>query len=147
MRQWNFYHSPFRNDSGNITVEIEITFGQDVSMSAFIRLHEAMYSNGTLGNITIYPISDNSKRLIWLLLYRLVPKFYEKEVYEILMLQTDSITREGRMAFSLTLVNLLALNIIWNNHLLISFLSSSWEATLRLVSWRYQSNNCFGSLG
>ena len=54
----------FRNDSGNITVEIEITFGQDVSMSAFIRLHEAMYSNGTLGNIIIYPISDNSKRLI-----------------------------------------------------------------------------------
>ena len=77
----------------------------------------------------------------------LVPKFYEKEVYEILMLQTDSITREGRMASSLTLVDLLALNIIWNNHLFISFLRSSWKATLRLVSWRYQSNNCFGSLG
>ena len=42
----------------------------------------------------------------------LVPKFYEKEVYEMLMLQTDSITREGRMASSLTLVDLLALNII-----------------------------------
>ena len=77
----------------------------------------------------------------------LVTKFYEKEVYEILMLQTDSITREGRMASSLTLVDLLALNIIWNNHLFISFLRSSWKATLRLVSWRYQSNNCFGSLG
>ena len=75
-------------------------------MSAFIRLHEAMYSNGTLGNITIHPISDNSKGLIWLLLYRLVPKFYEKEVYEILMLQADSITKEGRMASSLTLVDL-----------------------------------------
>ena len=75
-------------------------------MSAFIRLHEAMYSNGTLGNITIYPISDNSKRLIFLLLNREVPKFYEKEVYEILMLQADSLTREGRMASSLTLVDL-----------------------------------------
>lgn len=75
-------------------------------MSAFIRLHEAMYSNGTLGNITIYPISDNSKRLILLLLYRLVSKFYEKEVYQILMLQADSTTGEGRMASSLTLVDL-----------------------------------------
>lgn len=75
-------------------------------MSAFIRLHEAMYSNGTLGNITIYPISDNSKRLIFILLNREVPKFYEKEVYEILMLQADSLTREGRMASSLTLVDL-----------------------------------------
>lgn len=75
-------------------------------MSAFIRLHEAMYSNGTLGNITIYPISDNSKRLICLLLNRVVAKFYKKEVYEILMLQADSITREGRMSSSLTLVDL-----------------------------------------
>ena len=75
-------------------------------MSAFILLHEAIYSNGTLGNKTIYPISDNSKRLICLLLNRLVPKFYEKEVYRILMLQADSITREGRMHSSLTLVDL-----------------------------------------
>lgn len=75
-------------------------------MSAFIRLHEAMYSNGTLGNITIYPISDNSKRLICLLLNRVVAKFYKKEVYEILMLQADSIRREGRMSSSLTLVDL-----------------------------------------
>lgn len=89
-----------------MTVEIEIIFGQDVSMSAFIRLHEAIYSNGTLGNITIYPNSDSSKRLICLLLNRLVPKFYEKEVYRILMLQADSITREGRMDSSLTLVDL-----------------------------------------
>lgn len=75
-------------------------------MSAFIRLHEAMYSNGTLGNITIYPVSDNSKRLICLVLNRLVPKFYEKRVYQILMLQADSLAREGRMASSLTKLDL-----------------------------------------
>lgn len=114
-------------------------------MSAFIRLHEVMYSNGTLGNITIYPVSDNSKRLICLVLNRLVPKFYEKRVYQILMLQADSLAREGRMASSLT-----KLDLSFEHNLkqfFFSFLRSSWKATLKLVSWRYQSNNCFGSLG
>lgn len=51
----------FRNESGKTAAEVEITFGQHVLMSAFILLYKELYENGTLGNMTVTPISDNSK--------------------------------------------------------------------------------------
>lgn len=61
LRRVNVLVLNFRNESGKIAAEVEITFGQDVQMSAFILLYKELYENGTLGNMTVAPISDNSK--------------------------------------------------------------------------------------
>ena len=50
-----------RNESGKTAAEVEIIFGQHVQMTAFILLYKELYENRTLGNITVTPISDNSK--------------------------------------------------------------------------------------
>ncbi|KAJ7375164.1 hypothetical protein OS493_001902 [Desmophyllum pertusum] len=49
----------FINDSGKVAAEVEITFGQHVQVSAFILLYKELYENGTMGNMTVTPISDN----------------------------------------------------------------------------------------
>ena len=50
-----------RNESGKTAAEVEIIFGQHVQMTAFILLYKELYENRTLGNMTVTPISDNSK--------------------------------------------------------------------------------------
>lgn len=51
----------FRNNSGKVTAEIEVSFGQHVDLSAFTRLYESLHRNGTLGNMTVFVVADNSK--------------------------------------------------------------------------------------
>lgn len=50
-----------RNESGKTAAEVEIIFGQHVQMTAFILLYKELYENRTLGNMTVTPVSDNSK--------------------------------------------------------------------------------------
>lgn len=61
LRRVNVLVLNIRNESGKTAAEVEITFGQHVQMSAFILLYKELYENGTLGNMTVAPISDNSK--------------------------------------------------------------------------------------
>lgn len=61
LRLVNILVLNFRNESGKIVAEVEIIFGQQVQMSTFILLYKELYENRTLGNMTVTPISDNSK--------------------------------------------------------------------------------------
>lgn len=61
LRLVNILVLNFRNESGKTVAEVEITFGQQVQMSTFILLYKELYENRTLGNMTVTPISDNSK--------------------------------------------------------------------------------------
>ena len=51
----------FRNNSGKVTAEIEVSFGQHVDMSAFTLLYESLHRNGTLGNMVVFVVADNSE--------------------------------------------------------------------------------------
>jgi len=57
--------SPFvdysRNDNGKVVADMEIIFGQYVEMRLFISLYLALYRNGSLGDLQVQPIWDNSK--------------------------------------------------------------------------------------
>ena len=61
LRRVNILVLNFRNGSGKTVAEVEIIFGQHVQMSAFILLYKELYENRTLGNMSVTPISDNSK--------------------------------------------------------------------------------------
>lgn len=61
LRLVNILVLNFRNESGKTVAEVEIIFGQQVQMSTFILLYKELYENRTLGNMTVTPISDNSK--------------------------------------------------------------------------------------
>lgn len=61
LRLVNILVLNFRNESGKTVAEVEIIFGQQVQMSTFILLYKELYENRTLGNMTVIPISDNSK--------------------------------------------------------------------------------------
>lgn len=50
-----------RNDSGKVVVDMEIIFGQYVEMKLFITLYQALYRNGSIGDLPVQPIWDNSK--------------------------------------------------------------------------------------
>ena len=54
------YHY-FRNDSGKVAAEVEITFGQHVEMEMFLTLYQSLYRNGSFGEFSVEPIWDNSK--------------------------------------------------------------------------------------
>lgn len=41
-------------------VDIVITFGQQVEMEQFITLYQALYRNGSVGDLSVHPIWDNS---------------------------------------------------------------------------------------
>ncbi|RMX41265.1 hypothetical protein pdam_00012375, partial [Pocillopora damicornis] len=49
----------FRNYSGEVVVDIVITFGQQVEMEQFITLYQALYRNGSVGDLSVHPIWDN----------------------------------------------------------------------------------------
>lgn len=44
-------------------VDIIITFGQQVEMEQFITLYQALYRNGSVGDLSVHPIWDNSTSL------------------------------------------------------------------------------------
>ena len=44
-------------------VDIVITFGQQVEMEQFITLYQALYRNGSVGDLSVHPIWDNSTSL------------------------------------------------------------------------------------
>ena len=50
-----------RNDSGKVLADMEIIFGQYVEMRLFITLYQALYRNGSIGDLPVQPIWDNSK--------------------------------------------------------------------------------------
>ena len=50
-----------RNDSGKVVADMEIIFGQYVEMKLFINLYQALYRNGSFGDLPVQPIWDNSK--------------------------------------------------------------------------------------
>ncbi|XP_022784712.1 protein sidekick-1-like isoform X2 [Stylophora pistillata] len=49
----------FRNDSGKVIADMVIIFGQQVEMEQFITLYQALYRNGSLGDLTVHPTWDN----------------------------------------------------------------------------------------
>ena len=54
-----YYYS--RNNSGKVVADMEIIFGQHVEMKLFITLYQALYRNGSFGDLPVQPIWDNSK--------------------------------------------------------------------------------------
>lgn len=57
----NFYVDYSRNGSGKVVADMEIIFGQHVEMKMFITLYQALYRNGSFGDLSVQPIWDNSK--------------------------------------------------------------------------------------
>ena len=51
----------FRNDSGKVAADMEIIFGQYVEMKLFITLYQALYRNGSFGDLPVQPIWDNGR--------------------------------------------------------------------------------------
>lgn len=42
---------------------MEITFGQHVEMDLLVTLYQALYRNGSFGDLAVEPIWDNSKSI------------------------------------------------------------------------------------
>lgn len=61
MSTGSFYFEYSRNDSEKVVAGIEIIFGQHVEMKLFITLYQALYRNGSFGDLSVQPIWDSSK--------------------------------------------------------------------------------------
>jgi hypothetical protein len=59
--QFNLLTSIFyfiRNSSNHVIADLSITFGQDVSMSHFSVLYNALYIEGRIGDVQVRPLND-----------------------------------------------------------------------------------------